>query len=70
MEQPTAKDLPKLKTQLPDPLMIITFGIDQHKRVAIRLTYASNPNESIFQGIVYQPDNLLVGLQQALEASK
>lgn len=67
MDKPTAADMPKLKTQLPDPLMIVTFGIDTQNNVIIRLAYLADPATPIYTGHVHNPEHLMVGFQQALE---
>lgn len=67
------KDLPKLKTQLPDPLLSINFSNDDLGRILIDIRYASNiPGAGmlVYRGIVLEPESLQVGLKAAIEGAR
>ena len=73
MDKPTAQDLPKLKTQLPDPLLVLSFTHDDLGNVLVEIRYASNvPGNGmmVFRGQVHQPGFLLNGLMAAVEGAR
>lgn len=71
---PNVRDMPKLKTQLPDPLMVISFTTDDFGYVIIELRYMSNTpapeTPPIYRGRVYQPESLRTGLDAAVERAR